>query len=677
MSDFKLSEIKERHLKLKEEIRGHNYSYYVLSKPVVSDADYDLLFRELLKLEEEYPELITSDSPSQRVGSKILSEFQSVEHKVPMLSLSNLMSPKEVYDYNESLIRLLEKNEEKLSEIEYTLEDKFDGVAVSLSYESGILVKAATRGDGLVGEDITDNIRTINSIPLKLIGSAHFGKTIEVRGEVLFKLADFKKLNDEKVLNGEEPFANPRNAASGSLRQLDSKITASRPLSFFAYGIGYSENYELTDSYYETLKWISTLGFSISKRLKKVSSIEVLEKLFEKAEAERNTLDYEVDGVVINVDSIKLRTLLGARARSPRYAVAGKFKPQEQFTILEDVIFQVGRTGAITPVAHLKPVVVGGVTVARATLHNADEIEKKGLKIFDTVIVRRQGDVIPAVVGSVKEKRTGNEKEIIFPSNCPECNSTLEKNEDEAVWRCVNLNCPAQIEQSIIHFVSKKAFDIDGFGQKQVKLFLENELITTIPDIFKLKFDDLVNLPRMGEKSVKNLLTSIEEAKLISFSKFIYALGIRHVGERTAKIIAEFVKDINGFLNLEKEVLENIHDIGLETANSLIEYIQSEEKQNLIKELLEVGVEFKKEASLNQSDKLKGFTFVITGTLSNYSRDEAKLEIEKLQGKVVNSLSKKTNYLVCGEAAGSKLAKAQKLDVKILNEEEFIKILGN
>ncbi|MCL4145734.1 UNVERIFIED_CONTAM: hypothetical protein GTU68_066042 [Idotea baltica] len=666
MSDFKLNEIKQKLSKLKEEIREHNHSYYVLSIPTVSDADYDLLFRELLKLEEDYPELISEDSPTQRVGSEILSEFQSIEHKVPMLSLSNLMSPKEVHDFNESLVRLLEKNEE----------DKFDGVAVSLIYESGILLKAATRGDGLVGEDVTANIRTINSIPLKLKGNNHKDKTIEVRGEVLFKLPDFRNLNEEKVLKGEEPFANPRNAASGSLRQLDSKITANRPLSFFAYGIGYFENYQLSNSYYETLKWIATLGFSISKRLKKVSSIEELESLYEKAEAERNSLDYEVDGVVINVDSVKLREKLGARARSPRYAVAGKFKPQEQYTILEDVDFQVGRTGAITPVAHLKAVLVGGVTVTRATLHNADEIGKKGLKIFDTVIVRRQGDVIPAVVGSVKEKRTGKEKDIIFPTICPECSSALEKNEDEAVWRCVNLNCPAQIEQSIIHFVSKKAFDIDGFGQKQVKLFLENNLISTLPDIFKLKFEDLVSLPRMGEKSVNNLLSAIKEAKLISFNKFIYSLGIRHVGERTAKVIAQFAKDIDGFLNLEKEVLENIHDIGLETANSIIEYIKSEEKQLQIKELLEAGIKFKKENNLNQSDKLNGLTFVITGTLNNYSRDEAKLEIEKLQGKVVNSLSKKTNYLVCGEAAGSKLAKAQKLAVKILDEKEFIKLLG-
>lgn len=667
---------KVRIQELSKQIREHNHNYYVLSEPTVSDADYDKMFRELLELEEEYPELVAVDSPSQRVGSKVLSEFKSVEHKKPMLSLSNLLSADEVFSYDESLRRMLEKEVPKLKAIDYTIEDKFDGVAISVTYLGGVLVEAATRGDGIVGEDVTDNIRTVKTIPLKLKGEHKKNQLVEVRGEVLFKLADFQKMNKQREEEDEVPFANPRNAASGTLRQLDSKITAGRPLSFFAYGIGAIDNYNLSGSHFEDLQWLNTLGFPISSRLKRVNSVEKLKVLYEKAEAERNSLAYEVDGVVINVDSYEYRDILGTRMRSPRYAIAGKFKPQEQYTILEDVGFQVGRTGAVTPVAYLKPVVVGGVTVSRATLHNQDEIVKKDLMINDTVIVRRQGDVIPAVVGSVKSKRNGSEKEIVFPKVCPECNTELIRPEGEAVARCVDRNCPAQISQSISHFVSKKAFDIDGFGEKQVNLFLEHKLINSIADIFTLTFDDLVKLPRMGEKSVNNLLEAIEASKEVDFHKFIYALGIRHVGERTAKIIAEHAKNVDSFLSLKLTTLEGLNDIGLQTAQAVIDFINNEKDRELVLALISNGVNIKevKETTTSNS-KINNKVFVVTGVLSKYSRNEVKELIESNGAKVTGSVSKNTDYLLCGENAGSKLEKAKKLDVKIISEEEFADLI--
>lgn len=657
---------------LRKQIREHDHNYYVLSEPTVSDAEYDKLFRELLKLEEKYPELVNLDSPTQRVGSKVLSEFNSIEHKKPMLSLSNLLNSNEVYSYDESVRKLLEKEVPKLKNISYTIEDKFDGVAVTITYRAGLLVEAATRGDGFFGEDITSNIRTINSIPLKLNGQHAKNQLLEVRGEVLFKLKDFEKMNKQREFQGEVLFANPRNAASGTLRQLDSKITAKRPLSFFAYGIGIIENYPISGSHYQDLNWLYGMGFPISKRLVRVSSVEKLKKLYEKAESERNSLEYEVDGVVINVDSYEYRDILGTRMRSPRYAIAGKFKPQEQYTILEDVSYQVGRTGAVTPVAFLKPVVVGGVTVSRATLHNQDEIIKKDLMINDTVIVRRQGDVIPAVVGSVKSKRSGNEKKIVFPVNCPECESDLNRPEGEAVIRCENKNCPAQIAQSISHFVSKKGFDIDGFGEKQVNLLLDNKLIENISDIFKLTFDDLVELPRMGERSVNNLLDAIDNSKQIEFHKFIYALGIRHVGERTAKIIAEYAKNVENFLSLKVENLEALNEIGFQTAQAVIDFVHNEKDRELVLELIANGVEVKKPKEISvDNSKIESKVFVVTGVLSKYSRNEVKELIENNGAKVSGSVSKKTDYLLCGENAGSKLEKAKELGIKIINEDEF------
>jgi DNA ligase (NAD+) len=686
LDSTELNRFKDRVKELAEAINEHNYRYYVLSSPIVSDAEYDRLFKELEALELKFPELKLPDSPTQKVGSAsklnpTQQGFTQIQHAVPMLSLSNVMNLEELREFYDRVIKLLVKewnisSEQVQEKVDWTIEDKFDGVAVSLRYEAGILVQGATRGDGQIGEDITANVRTIGNIPLHLRGKFEKNQVIEIRGEVLFKLADFTKLNAERIEKGEELFANPRNAASGSLRQLDSKITAQRPLSFFAYAVGYSENFDLPDSNYELMQLVSKMSFNISPRLQKVKQLIELEKQYQIAEQERNSLPYEVDGVVIKVDSNEFRELLGFRSRSPRFAVAGKFKPQEEYTKLLNIEVQVGRTGAITPVAYLEPVTVGGVTVSRATLHNQDEIERKGLLIGDTVIVRRQGDVIPAVVGVVAEKRTGTERAFSFPVECPVCASNLVKQEADAVWRCPNHLCPAQVEQRILHFASRKALDIEGLGDKLVALLLKEKLITDVADLYNLKLEDLASLPRMGEKSAKNILAALEKSKTTSLDRFIYALGIRHVGERSAKLIADYTQSIDKFLQLSESELTSIAEIGTETSKTVSEYISSADAQELIRKLLEVGFRFK-QLEKAENTKFAGLTFVITGTLSSMSRPEAQEKIEYLGGKVSGSVSSKTSYLVAGSDAGSKLTKAQELGLKILDENSFIEMLGN
>jgi DNA ligase (NAD+) len=649
--------------------------YYEHSNPIMSDAQYDELYRELEVLESQYPLFVRNDSPTKKVGSAVSREFRSVTHRVPMLSLNNAMDETEIRGFDEQVKRYLEKNlDRNVPVIEYTVEHKFDGVAVSLRYEKGNFVLGLTRGDGETGEDITQNLKTIQTVPKKLVGS-NIPEVLEVRGETLFLIDDFKALNRTREKDNEEKFANPRNAASGSLRQLDSSITAKRPLSFFAYGVGEVKGAINETTHFETIKDLIRLGFQSSPVLQVLTGIDEVVKVFQKVAEERKTLPFEIDGLVIKVNSKELRDVLGFRQRSPRWAIAAKFPAIEEYTVLNDIQIQVGRTGALTPVAILEPVQVGGVVVSRATLHNEDEIKRKDILIGDTVIVRRQGDVIPAVVGVVKDKRTGAEKEYIFPKECPQCHTPTIRPEGDAVRRCPNELCPSQIAGRIIHFASRRAADIEGLGEKNVELLLNERKIQKLSDLFRLKEDDLVNLPRMGELSSKNLVSAIEASRKISLDKFIFALGIRQVGEKTARLIAEQVETLEGFLKISLEELLGIHEIGSETAQSVVSFLSVQSEVEDIRAMISLGVSPLPVAK--RSGSFTGKTFVLTGTLPTLSRDEASALIEGAGGKVSSSVSKKTSYLVAGEDAGSKLKKAEELGLEILDEDGLKALLAN
>ncbi|MEZ4753227.1 MAG: NAD-dependent DNA ligase LigA [Bdellovibrionota bacterium] len=556
---LEVANLKEEIDKLVDELNEHSHRYHVLAEPIISDAEYDKKFRSLQDLEEKHPDLKRSDSPTNRVGDVPLEGFESVQHRIQMLSLNNAMNQEELADFDGQVKRYLEKESEAQAEIEYAIEYKFDGVAVSLIYQNGNLTQALTRGDGTFGEDITQNIKTIGSIPLKLRGK-YTPEYIEVRGEVLFLLDDFEKLNVARVAAEEAAFANPRNAASGSLRQLDSTITASRPLMFYAYGFGAVENFEIPKTHTACMALISEFGFRVSPVSKSVTGIAELIKAYQDAEAARGNLPFEVDGLVVKVNSLELQEILGFRQRSPRWAIAAKFAAVEENTKLLEIHIQVGRTGALTPVAELEPVQVGGVIVSRATLHNEDEIARKDLKIGDTVIVRRQGDVIPAVVASIPSLRDGSEKDYVFPKECPVCNTKAIRPEGEAVYRCPNTNCPAKSEQRLMHFASRNAADIEGLGEKVVKQLFECELITDIASLYDLTLEQLLTLPLTKEKKAKNLLEALEKSKSISLPKFIFALGIRHVGERTASIIAKHIGSIEKLFTLTEEELKRARD---------------------------------------------------------------------------------------------------------------------
>ncbi|MCL4130999.1 UNVERIFIED_CONTAM: hypothetical protein GTU68_058860 [Idotea baltica] len=653
---------------LVNELNEHIYKYYALSQPVISDKQYDLKYRKLEKLAKDYPDLIPIDSPTNKVGSQILDSFDSVTHAVSMLSLDNAMNSDELIEFDAKVKRFLKKEDLEDQKVEYSLEYKFDGVAVSLRYEDGILVQAATRGDGYTGENITENIKTIRSIPLKLRNQKK--GIIEVRGEVLFYKSEFEKLNSNLVKEDKQIFANPRNAASGSLRQLDPKITATRPLDFFAYNYGYVEDFEIKRNHSDSMNQILDLGFKISPFLKTTSKIKEVIKYYNQAEENRDQLEFEVDGVVIKVNSIELQNVLGFRQRSPRWAIAGKFAAAEEYTKLLDINIQVGRTGALTPVAILEPVQVGGVVVSRATLHNQDEIQKKGLMIGDTVVVKRQGDVIPAVTSYIASARDGSEKKFKFPNKCPECKGEIFKEDKDTILRCSNTKCPAKIRHRIKHFSSRKAADIDGLGLKTVELLIKNSVLTSIASLYHLKVSDIKDLPGMGELSANNLLQALEESKSISLDRFIYSLGIRFVGERTAKVIAEYSGNLKKFISLDEEELLNIQEVGTETAKSVSEFVSDKDEIAIINDLISSG--FKIKTSKSAKDKsLEGLIFVITGSLSEFSRSEAKKIIESKSGKVSSSISSKTSYLLLGEKAGSKLKKAQDLGIKIINEAEF------
>ena len=658
-------------------LNQHCHRYHVLNQPSISDAEYDRLFRRLQELEQKFPELVQLDSPTRRVGSTPAEGFKEVKHRLPMLSLNNAMNVEELSDFDQQVRKLVDKSVSSLSaspSVEYTVELKFDGVAVSLIYQDGLLVQAATRGDGETGEDVTQNVRTIKSIPLKLIAPYPAG-IFEVRGEVLFQKTDFEQLNERRIAEQKEPFANPRNAASGTLRQLDSRETAGRPLSFFAYGLGYIES-DSPRSNSELMSLLQQLGFKTSPFFKIATDAELLSAAYQEAQELRANLPFEIDGTVIKLNSSELQQALGSRERSPRWAIAGKFPAVEEHTRLLDITIQVGRTGALTPVAVLEPVQVGGVVVSRATLHNEDEIRRKGLKIGDFVVVRRQGDVIPAVVAPLVNLRNGTECEFIFPETCPACGSAVSLVLGEVVRRCNNDHCPAKIEQRVIHYASRLAADIRGLGDQMVALLIEHKLIKDLSDIYSLKVEDLEPLPRLGKLSAQNLVTAISGARELSLDRFIYALGIRHVGEKSARVLAENFGTLESFLAASEPQLLNIHEIGQETAAAVEDFLVSDSERALVQALLTKGVVVLSVEKSSTAGVLQDLSFVITGTLPSLSRLEAEKLIVQHGGKVSADVSKKTSYLLLGSEPGSKLQKAQKLNIKIIDQQEFLRLIG-
>lgn len=670
---MKAQDLKKQIDILIDRLNDFSYRYHVLAQPIVSDAEYDRQMRELEVLEAAHPELIRADSPTQRVGDKPLEAFETVTHRIPMLSLNNAMDAEELTEFNAQVHRHLARPIE--APIDYCLENKFDGTAVNLVYESGYFVQGATRGDGFQGEDVTSNIKTIKSIPLKLrpLPGGTVPALLEIRGEVLFPKEGFEKLNATRVAAGEEPFANPRNAASGSLRQLDASMTATRPLTFFAYGWGAVEGWALPDSHYERMRLIEQLGFKISPILEKVSGNEALLESYARANIARFSLPFEVDGIVAKVDSIQLQGELGFRQRSPRFAIAAKFPPVEEQTKLLDIIIQVGRTGALTPVAVLAPVQVGGVVVSRATLHNEDEIARKGLLIGDTVIVRRQGDVIPAVVAPILALRNGTERNFTFPSTCPECETVAIRPEGEAAWRCPNPHCPAKVSERIIHFASRDGADIEGLGNKIVELLVEQNIIRDIKDLYALTPDKLEGLPGFAEISSRKLVAAIQASRELPLERFIFALGIRHVGERTALILARRFPNFEKLMVAEEQELEAVPEIGGETARSLVAFFRNPEElalvQALLKEITLIAPQVK------EGGILAGKKIVITGTLKTLSRKEAENKVIELGGQVASSVSAKTDFVLAGADPGTKLAKAESLGVKVVSEEEFLALV--
>lgn len=674
-----LAEAKKQIQSLKEELQKHNYQYYVLDAPSVPDSYYDKLFQALLSLEKQYPELLTIDSPSQRVGGKALAAFSQIQHKIPMLSLDNVFDVEGFKAFDKRIKERINLKENE--NIIYACEPKLDGLAVSLRYEAGVLVSAATRGDGQIGEDITLNARTISSIPLKLQGDK-FPSVLEVRGEVLMSKAGFEKLNDNARKNDEKVFANPRNAAAGSLRQLDSSITAKRPLEIFCYGFGeivdQNNQFEMPDSQVGMMKLLAVSGFRVNKLLSLKKGADACEMYYQKIMQQRASLPYEIDGVVFKVDSFSLQKRLGFLARAPRWAIAYKFPAQEELTILLSVDFQVGRTGAITPVARLEPVNVGGVVVSNATLHNLDEIERLDIRQGDTVVVYRAGDVIPKIVSVVKEKRLKDAKQIEVPKVCPACGAAIERADNEAIIRCsAPSTCGAQQKELIKHFASRKAMDVDGLGDKLVEQLVDEGLLKNAADLYQLKLDSLISLERMAEKSASNLLKALDKSKLTTFPKFLFALGIREVGETTAQNLAKHFLSLDNLMNATQENLEQVEDVGPVVASFVENYFRNADNIRMVNTLIEAGIHWPALAALDSaSQTLLGKTFVITGTMSHLSRTEAKEHLQALGAKVSGSVSAKTDCLVAGEAAGSKLSKAESLGIKIINEQELLKLLG-
>lgn len=667
------SSVKQRIDTLTELLSRYNREYYELDEPSVPDSEYDALFRELQQLEKNHPELATANSPTQKVGSKPLDKFDTIEHEVPMLSLDNAFSEEEFEAFAERVAQRLDRDQP----ITFCCEPKLDGLAVSILYEEGKLVQAATRGDGYRGENITANVKTIRNVPLSLAAGAP--KRLEVRGEVFMPVAAFNQFNDKARARGDKVFANPRNAAAGSLRQLDSRITAKRPLHFYAYSLGVIDEQaeqQLPGSHYQRLQQLAAWGLPVNEEVKTAATVAECEAFYEDILQRREQLRYEIDGIVYKVDAIALQNDLGFVARAPRWAIARKFPAQEQLTKIIGVDFQVGRTGAITPVARLQPVTVGGVTVSNATLHNADEIERLGVRIGDVVSIRRAGDVIPQVVSVITDQRPENTEAIEFPSRCPVCDSEIERVADEAVARCSGgLICAAQRKEAIKHFASRKAMDIDGLGDKIVEQLIERDWVKSPADLYRLTEPMLASLPRMGQKSAKNLVNAIARTRETTLAKFIYALGIREVGEATAASLAAHFQAFDKVAEASIEALQEVDDIGEVVAHHIHTFFAEPHNQQVVSELRVFIAWPEGEAIASKDDRLAGNTYVLTGTLASMTRDEAKQALEALGAKVTGSVSKKTTAVIAGESAGSKLTKAEQLGVAVLSEDDLQALL--
>ncbi len=661
--------IRKRVEKLREEIEYHNYRYYILDQPEISDAQYDRLMRELEKLEEQHPELRTPNSPTQRVGAPPLEEFEIVRHTIPMLSLANAFDETEAKEFDKRVKKFLGTS----SDIEYVTEPKLDGLAVELVYERGQFVVGSTRGDGVNGENITQNLRTLKTIPLQLIRKEiSVPERLEVRGEVIMQLKRFREFNQKREELGEPLFANPRNAAAGSVRQLDSKITAERPLEIYCYGIGEVRG-RTFKTHWEILQTLSKWGLRINPNIQRCKHIEDVIEYYNEVNEKREKLPYEIDGIVIKVNQLDLQTRLGEISRSPRWALAFKFQPKQETTKIQDIIVQVGRTGALTPVAVMEPVKVGGVEVSRATLHNQDEIDKKDVRIGDTVVIQRAGDVIPEVVQVIESKRTGKEKKFRIPSKCPVCGAEVIK--EEAIHRCIGLDCPAQLKGRIKHFASKRAMDIEGLGVKLIDQLVDKGLIKDVADIYYIEKEQLIELERMADKSAQNIIDAIEASKTKPLSKFLYALGIRHVGETTAEDLARRFSRLDDFFHLSEETLREVEGIGPEVSASVYQFFRDKKNKESIERLKKAGVTVI-EPKVKGKAKLAGKTFMFTGALKSLGRDEARNIVESLGGMTVSTVSKKVDFVVFGEDPGSKFDKAKELGIKTLTEEEFKKMIG-
>jgi DNA ligase (NAD+) len=676
---MKLAQAKARHAELAEQIQAHDYAYYVLAKPVIGDREYDQLCRELLDLEKQFPELATPDSPSQRVGGQPLDGFRPVQHASPMMSLDNTYSQEEVREFVKRVQKLL-LNEK----LEWVLEPKVDGVATSLRYENGRFTVGATRGDGTIGDDITANLKTIRSIPLKLKADKqeNLPVVLEVRGEVYLTLAGFKRLNAERETAGEETFANPRNAAAGSLKQLDPKLAAKRPLDIVLYGVGQIEGGVLPQTQVDLVHWLKSLGFKTPERTWLCGSVEELFEAINDLDKVRDSFNYETDGAVIKLNSFALRQKVGATAKAPRWAIAYKYAPEQAETKLKAITVQVGRTGALTPVAELEPVFLAGSTISRATLHNEDELRRKAILLGDTVLIEKAGDVIPAVVGVMTSKRTGNETVFKFPTSCPECGSKVVKEiaagGEGVLWRCGNRDCPAQVRGRIEHWCSRGAMDVEGGGEVLVSQLVRTGLVREVADLYSLRLPQFVDLERMGEKSAQNFIDGIKASKTRDMWRLLFGLGILHVGAGVAKALGRSFATLDDLFAATAEQLSAIEDVGDVIAGSIVQWGSQDRNQKLVERLRMAGLNF---ASALYHPKaapgpLAGKVFVLTGTLPTITREEATAKIEALGGKASNSVSKKTDYVLAGEEAGSKLEKAQKLGVRIIDEKEFRRMCG-
>ncbi len=654
---------------LRKTLRHHEYQYHVLDDPQIPDSEYDRLFHQLKALEQQHPELVTADSPTQRVGARPLSEFAQIRHEIPMLSLDNAFSNEEFFSFVKRIQDRLALVPEPLT---FCCEPKLDGLAVSILYVNGVLSQAATRGDGTTGEDITQNIRTIRNIPLQLLTDNPPAR-LEVRGEVFMPHAGFERLNERALEHGEKTFANPRNAAAGSLRQLDPKITSQRPLMLNAYSIGIAEGVELPPTHFERLQWLKSVGIPVNNEIQLCDGIENVLNFYRTIMAKRSSLGYDIDGAVLKINDIALQQRLGFISKAPRWAIAYKFPAEEVRTRLLDVEFQIGRTGAVTPVAKLEPVSVGGVTVSNATLHNNDEIKRLGISIGDIVLIRRAGDVIPQVIKLVHKAKKGN-KPIVFPTHCPVCDSLIIRIEGEAVARCTGgLFCAAQRKEALKHFVSRKAMDIDSVGGKLIEQLVDREWIHTPADLFKLDLTTLTRLERMGPKSAENALASLEKAKNTTLARFIFALGIRDVGEATALNLANHFKTLEALQNADLEQLQQVPDVGEVVANRIFVFWREAHNVAVVEDLIAQGVHWETvDVQEVKENPFKGKTVVLTGTLSQMGRNDAKALLQQLGAKVSGSVSAKTDYVIAGEAAGSKLSKAAELGVQVLSEEEFL-----